>query len=96
MHRSYIFILGENNLELVDFESIFSKNSTVYNTGEIIKILFYFGYYEEEEITKYHLLLYTNNGTKDLFYYQISEYFTDEEMKYLSYIINNHINTKMR
>ena len=93
LNRNFNFILGENNLE-VEYENIFCKNSTIYNPGEITKIEFYSDY--NEEYINYHLILQTNDGNVDLFGFLINIKFTDEEMKYLTYIINNHINTKMR
>ena len=93
LNRKFNFILGENNLE-VEYENIFCKNSTIYNPGEITKIEFYSDY--NEEFINYHLILQTNDGNVDLFGFLINIKFTDEEMKYLTYIINNHINIKMR
>lgn len=99
LNKTFLFILGENNLEVV-IETIFGKKSTIYNPGDINKIDFYSTYtYDSKSrrMNNYNLLLQTKNGPVVLINFGTNiNFFTNDEMDYLSYVINNHINTKMR
>jgi hypothetical protein len=99
LNKTFLFILGENNLEVV-IETIFGKKSTIYNPGDINKIDFYSTLtYDSESgrMNNYNLILQTNNGPVVLINFSTNiNVFTNDEMDYLSYVINNHINTKMR
>ena len=99
MNQTFFFILGENNIE-VETKTIFGTNSVVYNPGEITKVEFdtYVTYdAESRKMTNYRLTLHTIKGPVNLINYATNvRAFTDEEIRYFSYIMNNHISTKMR
>ena len=99
-NKSFIFTLGENSLMVETEPCCCGSSSTVYHPGEIFKIQFssYFDYDSENQKTYHsHLTLFTNKGKIILIDYESSsKLFTDEEMDYLTYIVNNHINKKMK
>lgn len=52
---------------------------------------------KSRRMNNYNLILQTKNGPVVLINFGTNiNFFTNDEMDYLSYIINNHINTKMR
>ena len=99
VNKSFFFILGENTLE-VETKTICGKSSVVYHPGEITKVEFVarVTYTRKGNIMTYYLLtLQTNNGPVNLINYGTSgRTFTNDEILYFCYIMNNHISTKMR
>ncbi len=97
-NKTVIFTLGENSL-MVETETCCSSSNTVYHPREIFKVEFssYFDYDSENQKTYHsHLILFTKNGQISLINCDSSsKIFTDQEMDYLTYIVNNHIKKKM-
>jgi hypothetical protein len=95
MNKKFSFILNENNVELEE-KTICGKKSTIYNGDNIERIEFFYdiGYNEGTRMNNYHLNIYTKNeGRINLFNFGTNyENFTDQEMDYLVYVVNNHIN----
>ena len=98
-NKTVIFTLGENSL-MVETKTYCSTSSTVYHPGEISKVEFYFYTTydsENDRMNHYHLILFTNKGKISLIDSETnSKIFTEQEMDYLAYIVNNHIKKKMK
>ena len=99
-NKTFFFTLGENSLMVETEPCCCGSSSTVYHPGEIFKIEFssYFNYdSENQKIYHSYLILFTNKGQISLIDWETSsKLFTDQEMDYLTYIVNNHINKKMK
>ena len=102
--RSYIsvyFILGPNNIKVVQKAWCGSK-TTIYNSGQITKIIFALSMesFKNSPFMSYHVTIYQNipgyppefmifaNGNKTPLY-------TEEEIGYFNYVVNNHIKKNM-
>ena len=94
-NKEFSFILNENNIELEE-KNICGKKSTIYNGDNIERIEFFYDIRRGRggKVITYHLNIYTKNeGRINIFNFETTdEDFTDEEMDYLVYVVNNHIN----
>ena len=85
---------------MVETKTIFGTSSTVYHPGEISKVEFNFHItYDSESgrMNNYNLILFTKNGPISLINFATNlNIFTDQEMRYLTYIVNDHINKNMK
>jgi hypothetical protein len=99
INQIFFFTLGENSL-MVETKTIFGTSSTVYHPGEISKVEFNFHItYDSESgrMNNYNLILFTKNGPISLINFATNlNIFTDQEMRYLTYIVNEHINKNMK
>ena len=86
-YRTLTFILNEKNIQIE--KNNLCKNISIYNSDEIKKIKFHIK--ERLNNSYYYLVIEDNYGEINISGYYGSSFFTQEEMRYFCYIINNHI-----
>lgn len=86
-YRTLTFILNEKNIQIE--KNNLCKNISIYNSDEIKKIKFQIK--ERLNNSYYYLVIEDNYGEINISGYYGSSFFTQEEMRYFCYIINNHI-----
>ena len=95
------FIMGKNNLK-VERKALCGKKTYIYNPGEILRVLFLYDYSPGDEYEgdshRYYLWVFPLKGdtVKILSCPFGSPAFTSEEIDYFNYVINSHIQNKMR
>ena len=100
MYNSIYFVMGPNTLRIVKSALCLNK-TTIYNPGELDRIEFnYKQSYSEKNgyIRNYNLIIVPTNGVVNKVFSLRSNlpFFTDEEIGFFLYHINNHIQTNMR
>ena len=101
-HSLYIFI-EQNSIKIVK-KALFGKNIKIYNPGELERVDFLYKYSYEIDNEgegfynhRYHLIFVSKKGEVNEVFSIGSgrKIFTQEEMDYFLYYMNNHIQTKM-
>lgn len=97
-NKKIIFKIGQNNLTIIK-KYVCNKRSSVYNKGDILRVDFINNYTDRagKIENNYQINIVLSNG-ESLNIYSIKSYaqkFTEEEIQYFLYIINNHIGQNM-
>ena len=102
-YQRVYFYLEQNSLKIVK-KAICAKKIKIYNTGELERVDFLYKYsYELDDdgdgsyIHHYDLIFVTKTGIVNKIFSrgETSKIFTQEEIDYFLYYMNNHIQTKM-
>ena len=81
---------------------LIEKKTKIYNAGELQRVEFNYNYsstsIDSNATHNYKLVVIPTNGKEDTLFEvgSSSRVFTNEEIEYFLYYINNHIQTKMR
>ena len=101
LFNNIYFVMGPNSL-IVMKKAACRKKTQIYNAGELQRVEFNYSYssrrHGKNPSHNYKLVVFPTNGKED-FIFEVgssSRIFTNEEIEYFLYYINNHIQTKMR
>lgn len=94
--------MGQNNLK-VERKALCGKKIYNYNAGELLRVEFFYDFSRGDGVSegdshKYYIWVFPLNGdTVKILHFPFDfPVFTSEEIEYFNYVINNHIQTKMR
>ena len=102
-YKRVYFYLEQNSLKIVK-KAICAKKIKIYNPGELERVEFLYKYSYEVDydgdgsyINRYDLIFVTKTGIVNKIFSRgnTSKIFTQEEIDYFLYYMNNHIQTKM-
>ena len=93
---SVYFYLGPNTLTM-SWKTLIRRSTRIFYPGQITSLELKSFKGKKKNDYFYDLIVYNNRGKETVFSEQSSgAIFTKEEMDYFNYVLNNHIQTKMR
>ena len=101
LYNNIYFVMGPNSLTVMK-KAACRKKTKIYNAGELQRVEFNYNYsstsIDSNATHNYKLVVIPTNGKEDTLFEvgSSSRVFTNEEIEYFLYYINNHIQTKMR